>query len=48
MPSRLAFGMSVQILPRQLRDELVETGEFEPSARPYSPLIYEVELLSVD
>ncbi len=48
MPSRLAFGMSVQILPQQLRDELVETGEFEPSARPYSPLIYEVELLSVD
>jgi FKBP-type peptidyl-prolyl cis-trans isomerase len=48
MPSRIAFGKSVQVIPQALRDELAENGDIWPITKPYSPVIYEVELLSVD
>jgi FKBP-type peptidyl-prolyl cis-trans isomerase FkpA len=48
MPSKIAFGKSVQLIPQGLRDELAASGDIWPQTRPYSPVVYEVELLSVD
>lgn len=47
MPSKLGFGKSIQVIPQKLRDDWVEDGEINPATRPYSPLIYEIELLDV-
>ncbi|MEX0779319.1 MAG: FKBP-type peptidyl-prolyl cis-trans isomerase [Balneolales bacterium] len=48
MPSKIAFGKSSQVIPQQMRDDWVENGEFNPATKPYSSVIYEVELISVD
>jgi FKBP-type peptidyl-prolyl cis-trans isomerase FkpA len=48
MPSRLAFGMSLQILPQSMRRDFEESNDIQPLVRPYKPVIYEVKLLSVD
>lgn len=48
MSSKIAFGKSVQVLPQQLRDEWEEEGAINPLTKPYSPVIYEIELLEVD
>lgn len=48
MPSRLAFGKSVQVIPQQLRETWAENGEINPLTKPYSPVIYEIELLTVN
>lgn len=48
MPSKLAFGKSVQVLPMDLRQQLIDDGIVFTKALPYSPLIYEVELISVN
>lgn len=45
MPSKLAFGKSIQVLPQQVRKEWVEEDELEPKVTPYTPVIYEVRLL---
>ncbi|MCV9386440.1 FKBP-type peptidyl-prolyl cis-trans isomerase [Reichenbachiella ulvae] len=47
MPSELAFGGSVQVMPSSLREELFENGFITTNVRPYSPVMYEVELLEV-
>ncbi|MEX0647910.1 MAG: FKBP-type peptidyl-prolyl cis-trans isomerase [Balneolaceae bacterium] len=47
MPSKLAFGKSVQVIPQKLRDDWVEERQINPLAKPYSPVIYEIELLEV-
>lgn len=47
MPSKLAFGKSVQVIPQQLREDWVEENNIEPLTKPYSSVIYEVELLDV-
>ncbi len=46
MPSALAFGKSLQVIPQKLRQDLVRRGELEPEVAPYSPVLYEVELLA--
>lgn len=48
MPSELAFGKSVQVIPQQLREEWAEEGEINPLTKPYSPVIYEIELIEVN
>lgn len=47
MPSRLAFGKSVQVIPQKLRKKWAEDGKINPLTKPYSPVIYEIELLTV-
>ena len=48
MPSKLAFGKSVQVLPQQLRQDWADKEEINPVTKPYSPVIYEVELIEVN
>lgn len=48
MPSRLAFGKSVQVIPQQLREMWAENGNISPLTKPYSPVIYEIELITVN
>ena len=47
MPSKIAFGESIQVLPTTIRDELIKDQIIVTKAHPYSPLIYEVELVDV-
>jgi len=47
MPSRLAFGESVQVIPQQVREDWVKYDDFYPEVKPYAPVLYEVELLGV-
>lgn len=47
MPSKLAFGKSVQVLPQQLRQEWADEEEINPLTKPFSPVIYEIELVEV-
>ena len=47
MPSRLAFGKSIQIIPQKVRKDLVEYRDFYPEVKPYAPVLYEVELLGI-
>lgn len=48
MPSRQAFGKSVQVLPQEMREDLVEDSRGIPLTKPFSPVVYEVELLNVN
>ena len=49
MPSKLAFGKSIQVIPQDqdLHKDLVENGLI-PEVKPYSPLMYEIELISTN
>ncbi|MCC5940683.1 MAG: FKBP-type peptidyl-prolyl cis-trans isomerase [Balneolaceae bacterium] len=50
MPSKLAFGKSIQVIPQALREIWAADEElmpFMPATKPFSPVIYEVELLSI-
>lgn len=47
MPSKIAFGESIQVLPTGLRQKLIEEQIIFTKAVPYAPLIYEVELVDV-
>lgn len=49
MPSKLAFGKSVQVIPQDqdFREDLAKNG-IVPQVKPYSPLIYEIELISAN
>lgn len=48
MPSKLAFGKSVQVIPQQMREDWAENDEIEPLTKPYSSVMYEIELLTVN
>jgi FKBP-type peptidyl-prolyl cis-trans isomerase FkpA len=48
MPSKLAFGASVQVIPPELRPILVGNGLINTRTRPFAPVLYEVELVSVN
>ncbi|MCC5931722.1 MAG: FKBP-type peptidyl-prolyl cis-trans isomerase [Cyclobacteriaceae bacterium] len=48
MPSKLAFGASVQVIPPELRPILVGNGIINTRTRPFAPVLYEVELVSVN
>lgn len=48
MPSKLAFGKSIQVIPQQLREDWAEEDRINPVTKPYSPIIYEVELLQIN
>ncbi|MBL3656653.1 FKBP-type peptidyl-prolyl cis-trans isomerase [Fulvivirga sediminis] len=47
MPSRLGFDESLQVFPTKLRTHLLKDKIIFSSVEPFSPLIYEVELLQV-
>lgn len=47
MPSKLAFGKSAQVIPQPVREVFVEE-EFILETKPYSPVIYEIDLLEVN
>ncbi|ELR70560.1 peptidyl-prolyl cis-trans isomerase [Fulvivirga imtechensis AK7] len=47
MPSKIAFGESIQVLPTTIREELIKDHIIVTKAQPYSPLIYEVALVDV-
>lgn len=48
MPSKMAFGKSVQVIPQKLRAEWADKGDIEPLTRPYASVIYEIDLIKVD
>jgi len=48
MPSKLAFGPSLQVLPHTLREQLYKEKSINYDIEPYSPLQYEIELIKVD
>ncbi|MEX0773974.1 MAG: FKBP-type peptidyl-prolyl cis-trans isomerase [Balneolales bacterium] len=48
MPSKLAFGRSSQVIPQQMREDWANDYDFIPDTKPYSSVIYEVELIKVD
>jgi len=48
MPSKIAFGKSVQVIPQKLRADWAENGDISPVTRPYASVIYEIELLKID
>lgn len=49
MASELAFGTGVQVLPAALREPLIDEGWLYPwhVIEPFSPVIYEVEIVEV-
>lgn len=47
MPSKIAFGASIQVVPSNVRDQLLEDGILLTKVQPYSPIVYEVELVDV-
>lgn len=46
MPSRIAFGKSLQAIPLGIRTELYDDQWLRYDVDPYSPIIYEVELVN--
>lgn len=48
MPSKMAFGKSLQVIPQKVREDWVINDEIEPLVKPYTSVIYEVELLGVN
>ncbi|SMO93835.1 FKBP-type peptidyl-prolyl cis-trans isomerase [Gracilimonas mengyeensis] len=48
LPSGLAFGKSVQVLPQKLRNDWAENGQIDPLTKPYSPVVFDVELININ
>ncbi|MEQ6120343.1 FKBP-type peptidyl-prolyl cis-trans isomerase [Reichenbachiella sp. MALMAid0571] len=48
MPSEIAFGASIQVIPTSLREEFLDDNIITTKVVPYTPVLYEVELVSVD
>jgi FKBP-type peptidyl-prolyl cis-trans isomerase len=48
VPSHLGYGASIQILPRKIKDDLLEKGLTNSTIAPYSILAFEVELLEIN
>ncbi|WP_291856427.1 FKBP-type peptidyl-prolyl cis-trans isomerase [Marinilabilia sp.] len=44
-PSELGFGAGIQVIPHELKNELTEDGYLSNTPEPFSPLVYEIELL---
>jgi FKBP-type peptidyl-prolyl cis-trans isomerase len=47
LPSEIAFGASIQVAPHELRQELIDDDQIRNIPEPFSPVIYEVELLNI-
>ena len=48
MPSSLAYGESYQVVPAQIKEDLIDKEFIPNSVDPFSPLVYEVELVDVN
>ena len=48
MPSKLAYGESFQVVPALIKEDLVDKDMIRDSVHPFSPLIFEVELVDVN
>lgn len=47
MPSKIAFGASERVLPSAMMNDLFDQGYIGTNTPPYTPLLYEVELIDV-
>ncbi|MGF1636022.1 MAG: FKBP-type peptidyl-prolyl cis-trans isomerase [Cyclobacteriaceae bacterium] len=47
MPSQIAFGASIQVIPTNLRPILIGNRIITTRTMPYSPVYYEVELVKI-
>ncbi len=45
MPSSIAFGASTQVIPHELRKELIIDKVIHNTPEPFSPVVYKVEVL---
>lgn len=48
LPSEIAFGSSNQVIPYELRKELIDDQQIYDYPEPFSPIIYEIKLISVN
>lgn len=48
MPSSIAHGKSVQVIPLKVRRDWAESGEISQGVPPYTPVVYEVNLVEVE
>ncbi|MCH7412783.1 FKBP-type peptidyl-prolyl cis-trans isomerase [Belliella sp. R4-6] len=46
-PSRLAFGVSSQVFPFQIRQDLFNRGALNTAARPYEPIYFKAKIKEV-
>ena len=47
MPSKLGFGESLQVIPKKIRTDLLRENLIYSTVAPFTPLIYDVELVKV-
>ncbi|EOZ99713.1 hypothetical protein A33Q_0394 [Indibacter alkaliphilus LW1] len=47
IPSHLAFGATTQVLPFQIRQDLIDQGLLNQAARPFEPLIFQAKVVEV-
>jgi FKBP-type peptidyl-prolyl cis-trans isomerase len=47
IPSRLGFGLSAQVFPFSIRNDLFEKGYLTQIARPYEPIIFKVTITNI-
>ena len=47
MPSSLGFGAGTLIIPEEIRKDLLDNQLISSEVQPYSPLVYEVELIDI-
>ena len=48
MPSGLGYGGSFQVIPPQIREDLIDKDLISDSVIPYSSLIFEVDLEDIN
>lgn len=48
MPSEIAFGASIQVIPTTLREDFLDDNIITTKVVPYTPVLYELELVSVN
>jgi hypothetical protein len=46
-PSYTAFGETIQIIPQEIRLDLVEKGELQQLTAPYKPIRFNAEIIDV-
>lgn len=46
-PSHLAFGVTTQILPIQIRKDLFDKGLIQQIARPFEPILFDAKVIDV-
>ncbi len=47
VPSHLAFGATTQVLPFQIRRDLIQRGRLSQTVRPFEPLIFQAKVIEI-